>query len=77
LAVARQEQYCRALTERLGIDVVAVYSDNDISATNGKMRPSFEAMLESQPQTIITWHQDRLIRLTRDLEQVITLNVPV
>ncbi|TFC34990.1 recombinase family protein [Cryobacterium sp. TMT2-14] len=77
LAVVRQEQECRALAERLGLDVVAVYSDNDISATNGKVRPSFEAMLASQPQAIIAWHQDRLLRLTRDLERVITLNVPV
>lgn len=77
LAVARQEDECRALAERLGFDVVAVYSDNDISATNGKVRPSFEAMLDAQPEAIIAWHQDRLLRLTRDLERVITLNVPV
>ena len=77
LAVARQEQECRALAERLGCEVAAVYSDNDISATNGKIRPSFEAMLDAQPEAIIAWHQDRLLRLTRDLERVITLNVPV
>lgn len=77
LAVARQEQECRALAERLGLDVAAVYSDNDISATNGKVRPDFEAMLDAQPTAIIAWHQDRLLRLTRDLERVITLNVPV
>jgi len=77
LAVARQEQECRALAERLGLEVVAVYTDNDISATNGKVRPNFEAMLDSQPEAIIAWHQDRLLRLTRDLERVIALNVPV
>lgn len=77
LAVARQEQECQALAERLGLNVMAVYSDNDISATNGKVRPSFEAMLEAQPEAIIAWHQDRLLRLTRDLERVIALNVPV
>lgn len=77
LAVARQEQECRDHAARLGLDVVAVYSDNDISATNGKVRPDFEAMLAAQPDAIIAWHQDRLLRLTRDLERVIALNVPV
>lgn len=77
LAVARQEQECRALAERLGLNVVQVYSDNDISATNGKVRPSFETMLDAKPAAIIAWHQDRLLRLTRDLERVIALNVPV
>lgn len=77
LAVARQEQECRELAARLGLDVVAVYSDNDVSATTGKTRPSFEAMLDAQPHAIIAWHQDRLLRLTRDLERVIALNVPV
>lgn len=77
LAVARQEQECRALAERLGLNVVAVYSDNDISATSGRVRPGFEAMLKVKPTAIIAWHQDRLLRLTRDLERVIALNVPV
>jgi len=77
LAVTRQEQECRALAERLGFNVVAVYSDNDISATSGKVRPGFEAMLKAKPTAIVAWHQDRLLRLTRDLERVITLNVPV
>jgi site-specific DNA recombinase len=77
LAVARQEQECRALAERLGFEVVAVYSDNDISATSGKVRPSFEAMLDAHPEAIVAWHQDRLLRLTKDLLRVIDLDVPV
>lgn len=77
LGVARQEQECRELAERLGLTIVRVYSDNDISATSGKVRPGFEAMLDAQPTAIIAWHQDRLLRLTRDLERVIALNVPV
>ncbi|NJI61146.1 recombinase family protein [Microbacterium oxydans] len=77
LGVARQEQECRALAERLGMTVAQVFSDNDISATSGKVRPGFEAMLDAQPPAIIAWHQDRLLRLTRDLERVIALNVPV
>lgn len=74
--MARQEQECRALAERLGMTVVQVFSDNDISATSGKVRPGFEAVLDAQPPTIIAWHQDRLLRPTRDLERVIALNVP-
>lgn len=57
--------------------MTAVYSDDDISATTGKVRPSFEALLDAEPEAIIAWHQDRLLRLTRDLERVIALNVPV
>lgn len=77
LGVARQQQECRALAKSLGLTVTKVYSDNDISATNGKVRPEFEAMLKAQPTAIIAWHQDRLLRLTRDLERVIALKVPV
>jgi len=77
LAVARQEEECRALAEHLGMTVVQVYTDNDISATSGKTRPAFEDMLAARPAAIIAWHQDRLLRLTRDLERVIALNVPV
>jgi len=77
LAVARQEQECRALADRLGLTVDHVYSDNDLSATTGKVRPAFEAMLRDKPTSIIAWHQDRLLRLTSDLERVIALNVPV
>lgn len=75
--VARQEAESRALAERLGLTVTAVYVDNDTSATTGKARPGFEAMLAAKPAAIVAWHQDRLLRLTRDLELVIALNVPV
>lgn len=77
LGVARQEQECRALADKLGLNVTRVYTDNDISATSGRVRPDFEAMLAAKPAAIIAWHQDRLLRLTRDLERVIALNVPV
>lgn len=77
LAVERQEKECRELAERLGLTVREVYQDNDISATSGKRRPRFEAMLASKPKAIITWHQDRLLRKGTDLERVIALNVPV
>lgn len=77
LGVERQEADCRALAARLGLDVVRLYIDNDTSATNGKVRPEFEAMISDAPEAIISWHQDRLLRLTSDLEKVIALDVPV
>ena len=60
-----------------GWDVAAVYSDNDVSATTGVSRPGFEALLASDPEAIVVWHTDRLVRLTRDLERVIELGVNV
>lgn len=75
--VERQEAECRELAARLGLDVGKVYVDNDISATSGKERPAFERMLNDRPAAVITWAQDRLLRLSADLEKVITLNIPV
>lgn len=75
--VDRQERECRALARRLGMQVTKVFVDNDTSATNSRIRPAFEDLLSSNPEAILTWHQDRLLRLTRDLERVISLNVPV
>lgn len=77
LGVERQEPKCRALAARLGLEVTHVYVDNDISATSGKTRPEFEAMIASRPEVIIAWHQDRLLRLTSDLEKVIDLGIDV
>lgn len=77
LAVARQEKECRELCKRLGLAVGQVYVDNDVSATSGVERPDFERLLADQPDVIVAWHHDRLLRLTRDLERVINLDVPV
>lgn len=77
LGVARHEADCRRLAAELGLTVERVYSDNDLSATDGRARPEFEAMLAARPQSIVTWHQDRLLRLTKDLERVIELECPV
>jgi len=77
LAVARQEEEARALASSRGWTITATFSDNDTSATSGKARPGFEALLASEPEGILVWHQDRLVRLTRDLERVLDLEVPV
>lgn len=73
--VERQEEDCRALADRLGWNITAVYTDNDLSAYTGKIRPGFEAMLDGikrgEFDGLITWNTDRLIRRMDDLERLI------
>lgn len=77
LGVARQQEDCRALADRLGWSVAAdaVYEDNDISAYSGAHRPRFEDMLDAikrgQYDYLICWHTDRMYRSIKDLERVI------
>jgi DNA invertase Pin-like site-specific DNA recombinase len=77
LGVQRQEDEARALAERLGLSVSQVFSDNDVSATSGKTRPGFEGLLASGQRTVIVWHQDRLLRVSRDLERVLEAGLVV
>jgi len=77
LAVERQEAECRALAERNGWAIREVFTDNDISATTGKRRPAFEALLLSSPDRVIVWHIDRLVRLSSELERVIAMRANV
>ena len=85
MGVARQEQDCRTLAERNEWSVSQVYSDNDISAYNGAVRPRFEAMLDAikrgQHNVLVCWHTDRLYRSVKDMERVIevceTAGVPI
>ncbi|WP_322412086.1 recombinase family protein [Microbacterium invictum] len=77
LAVERQEEECRELARSLELTVRKVWVDNDISATTGKTRKDFEAMLKAKPKAIVVWHQDRLVRKGTDLERVIALNVNI
>ena len=77
LGVARQEADCRALCERKGWDVVAVYPDNDVSAYSGAPRPQWDLLLEAARggavDAVVCWHVDRLTRSPRELEDVIDL----
>jgi site-specific DNA recombinase len=77
LGVERQEMACRELCAARGWEVQEVFSDNDISATSGRRRPGFEALLASDPEVIVVWHTDRLVRLSSDLERVIDLECNV
>lgn len=75
-AVERQETACRALAAAKGwTDVLAVYRDNDRSATTGKTRPEFERLVRDveagRVAAILVWHIDRLTRSIRDLQRVI------
>src|SRR5713226_3014584 len=73
LAVARQEADCRPICEQHGYppERIRVYSDNDLSAYSGKVRPRFRDLLrdiESGEVTFVAaWHTDRLYRSITDL----------
>lgn len=75
LGVTRQLEDCKALVASLGWEVLEVYVDNDISASSGKIRPQYRAMLSAikagEIQAVIAWHPDRLYRKLRDLEELI------
>ncbi len=70
--VARQEQDCRAKCDSLGLQVVQVFSDNDVSAYSGRRRPAYDAMVkaitEGEIDTVVVWDTDRLHRQPRELE---------
>jgi DNA invertase Pin-like site-specific DNA recombinase len=77
LGVERQRTDCTALAERLGWEIVDVYTDNDISAYSGKHRPGYDAMCAAldagKAQGLIVWHADRLHRRPIELESFIDL----
>ena len=75
--VTRQENECRELAQRLGWDVVAVYVDNDVEASSGKKRASYEkllaAMRDGSVDAVIGWHMDRIVRRPDELEDLILI----
>jgi len=79
LGVARQEEDCRALADRLGLDVVAVFSDNDVSASTAstKNRPAYSEMLahasEGRYTHILAYSNSRLTRRLRESLDLIDL----
>lgn len=76
LGVARQVEDCRREVRRRGWEVAEVYTDNDVSASKGKIRPEFERMLgdvrAGHIDAITVWDVDRLTRTPRELEDIIT-----
>ncbi len=77
LGVARQEKACRAKADTLSWIVSRVYADNDVSASTGKRRPQYEAMLKDleagKLTAVIVWDLDRLTRRPIEIEQFIDL----
>lgn len=70
--VGRQVKDCRALAERLGWTVSAVYVDDDVSAYSGRKRPAYERMLRAiearEHDGLLVYHLDRLHRQAREQE---------
>jgi site-specific DNA recombinase len=71
--VEDQERDCRALAERLGLEVVEVFTDNDLTAHRGKKaRPGYKVLLAAiharQVDAVICTHADRLHRSVKELE---------
>lgn len=77
LGVARQLDDCLALAERKGWMVGEVFTDNDCSATSGKIRPQYARMMGAlaagQLDALVVWDVDRLTRTPRELEDVVDL----
>ncbi|MFJ2300478.1 recombinase family protein [Oerskovia paurometabola] len=77
LGVERQEQDCRELADRIGWEVVDVYTDNDLSAYSGKPRPAYRQMLEDirtgKVEAVVAWHSDRLHRQVVELEEFVRI----
>lgn len=71
--VGRQIDDCEQLARSRGWEVVERYVDNDLSAYRGNKRPEYRRMLEDivdrRLDAIVVYHQDRLHRQPRELEE--------
>lgn len=79
-AVGVENQLAELLTwcETHGHTVGQVYRDDSVSATSGKTRPGFEAVLaRSVHRPLAVWHTDRLARISRDMERVLDTGMTV
>jgi DNA invertase Pin-like site-specific DNA recombinase len=75
--VERQETLCREFVKTKKWSLVQVYTDNDISASKGKVRPAHKQLLEDLTSgyinTIVVWQIDRLYRRPIELESLLEL----
>lgn len=82
VGVARQEDECRRLAQRNGHDVVEVFTDNDLGASErthkGKVRHEFARMVERVKagdfDVIVAYSNSRLTRRMSELEDLIRLH---
>jgi site-specific DNA recombinase len=78
--VERQEEDCRKRADKEGWEVVNVYTDNDIGASNlsRKPRPAYDRMIADveagKVDAILAYSNSRLTRRPRQLEDVIELH---
>lgn len=77
LGVERQLADCRKLASDRGWLVAEEYVDNDISAYKGKLRPSYQRMLDDiaagQRDAVIVYNTDRLTRRPIELEEFVQI----
>ncbi len=77
LGTARQVKDCQELAARRGWTVVETFVDDDTSATSGKPRPRYEALLAAlragRVNSLVVWDVDRLTRTPRELEDLVDL----
>lgn len=75
LGVDRQRPACAKVAKGNGWEVAAEFVDNDVSATSGRRRPAYEAMLQAvrdgELDAIVCWHPDRLYRVLPDLTELV------
>ncbi|MER5715681.1 recombinase family protein [Streptomyces sp. NPDC002132] len=80
LGIDRQREDCEQLAASLGLTVVRIYTDNDLSAYSGKPRPGYQQMLDDLRTglygTVLAWHTDRLHRSPAELEEYIDVCEP-
>ncbi|MBT2508784.1 recombinase family protein [Streptomyces sp. ISL-98] len=80
LAVERQREDCEQLADQLGLKVLEVYEDNDLSAYSGKPRPGYKRLLDDlragRAGVVLAWHTDRLHRSPTELEEYIDVCQP-
>jgi len=78
LAIGRQEKECRRLAAAREWNVVAVYSDNDVSATRSKRREAYErlvaAVKNKHIDVVVVYAIDRLTRKPIELEEWISIH---
>ncbi len=73
--VERQAEDCRALIKAKGWTLVETFTDNDTSATSGRRRPGFEALMSAVERravdVVVPWNADRLYRTPADRLRVV------
>jgi DNA invertase Pin-like site-specific DNA recombinase len=77
LGADKQLPACQALAERLGWQVVEVYTDENRSAYSGRVRKAWRQLIADvkagKIDAIVAWHPDRLTRQPKENEDLIDL----